>query len=485
MLPQNALYSRKKESAAGRRYRTSIQPQQGSGIYYGGNTITINIPTAPNVLMIPSESVFNFTINGTNSTGNSLAYIRWDSCGSQGIIQRIRVYHGSSLLEDIDNYGQLAKILYDYQVPTDAAFGRHSITGGTRSDALVLPAYATGDFPSTYAAADMPAAVNRLQSVKYQNSGASLIPSSSLANNGTFTKNYSLNLISLVGSLNSNKYLPLFAMSSAPLRVEIQLVSTLNACCATDQTSSSGTSGSYLLWNLTNCEFVGEFLQLSDAAIGMIMSASDSPLQWTVPSFANYQYTAALANAATTQVSIPIAAKFSSLKALVTSVRDASKGVNTAAYYPYTTHPFSMNQVYWRLGSQVVPSKPLSTNEDFAVETLKVFGSLADQMYQPAVDLETFTMNVPVAATNGQVEGSGASNANLGSGSFVVGLDCEIYAAADRDAFFQGINTNNDDIFAVLQFSGAAGAVTTARFDTFALHDKVCVCENGAAYVKF
>lgn len=485
MLPQNALYSRKKESAAGRRYRTEIQAQQGSGLYYGGNTITFNIPTAPNVLMIPTESTFNFTLNATNSTGNSTAYVRWDSCGAQGVVQRIRVYHGSSLLEDIDNYGMLAKILYDYQVPTDAAFGRHSITGGTRSDALVKPAYASGDFPSTYAAADMPAAVNRLQAVRYQNSGASLTGDASVANNGTFTKNYAINLISLVGSLSANKYLPLFAMSSAPLRVEIQLVSTLNACCATDQTSSSGTSGSYLLWNLSNCAFVGEFLQLSDQAIGMIMSASDSPLQWTCPAFSNYQYTAALANGSTTQVSIPVAAKFSSLKALVTSARDASKGVNTAAYYPYTTHPFSMNQAYWRIGSQVLPSKPLATNEEFAIETLKVFGSLADQLYQPAVDLETFTMNVPVAATNGQIEGTGASNANLGSGSFVIGLDTEIYSASDRDAFFQGINTNNDDIFVVLQFSGAAGAVSTCRFDTFALHDKVIVCENGAAYAKF
>ncbi len=37
---------------------------------------------------------------------------------------------------------------------------------------------------------------------------------------------YCLNLVSLIGSLSSSNYVPLFAMSSAPLRVEIQLVDT-------------------------------------------------------------------------------------------------------------------------------------------------------------------------------------------------------------------------------------------------------------------
>jgi hypothetical protein len=48
---------------------------------------------------------------------------------------------------------------------------------------------------------------------------------------------------------------------------------------------------------------------------------------------------------------------------------------------------------------------------------------------------------------------------------------------------FQGINTNTDDIFAVLQFASAN--VASARFDTFANFDRVIVCESGAAYVRF
>lgn len=164
MLPTNALYTRKRESAAGRRFRTAQLPQQGGSGYVGSNTITINIPTAANQLLIPSESTFNFTLSGTNSSGNTMSYLRWDSGGAHSIIQRIRVYHGSSLLEDIDNYNQLAKMLFDFSVPQDAASGRHSVAGGTRSDYYALPQTVVADFGAddTLTRAEVVAGVNRL-----------------------------------------------------------------------------------------------------------------------------------------------------------------------------------------------------------------------------------------------------------------------------------------------------------------------------------
>jgi hypothetical protein len=481
MLPTNALFTRKKESQAGRRFRTSIQPQQGSGNYYASNTITVNIPTAPNQLLIPSESTLNFTLNAGIVT--SAAYMRLDSCGIHGIIQRVRIYHGSNLIEDEDQYGQLAKTLFDFQVPQDAAAGRHSVTGGTRSDAYALPQTVAADFGAddTITRAEVVFGVNRLAPVRYSNSGAALNPV--LTAGTTFKRNFSINLISLVGSLSGGKYLPLFAMTAAPLRVEIQLVSSLNAFCACDQTDAT--------WNLSNVEYVGEFLELSDAGINTIMSGSDSPLQFVCPGFANYQYSVALPNSQS-QTSIPIAAKYSSLKSLICTIRNTAAGVNTATYYPYSSHSFACSQVYWRIGSKVIPSKPLTTNEEFFIETLKCFASISDQMYQPAVDLETYIMAAPVAATSGEPDGVAGSISNtttvtlngaqLGSGAFALGLDCEVFAGAERDAFFQGLNTNTDDIFLVINHNAAN---ISARYDIFAMFDRVIAFENGTAYSRF
>lgn len=115
MIPANLKFQSKVESAPARRYLTQIQPQGGTGVYNPGDTITINIPTRANTALIPSDSYLRGNFNLIASSASTSATL--ESCGWHQFIQRVRVFHGSNLLEDIDNYGQLAKILYDYQAP--------------------------------------------------------------------------------------------------------------------------------------------------------------------------------------------------------------------------------------------------------------------------------------------------------------------------------------------------------------------------------
>jgi hypothetical protein len=95
MIPSNLRYASKTESAPGRRFLTQIQPQ-GSTTFGQGETITINLPTRANTCLIPSESYLKGTLNlvvGTATTATTL-----ESCGFHGLIQRVRVFHGSNLL---------------------------------------------------------------------------------------------------------------------------------------------------------------------------------------------------------------------------------------------------------------------------------------------------------------------------------------------------------------------------------------------------
>ena len=136
MLPKNLKYGSKVESAPARSSRANIAPQNGTSGYNLGDIININIPTRANLVMVPTENYLKFDIKITNTSAAASTY-RWDSCGAHGIIQRIRVYHGSNLLEDIDNYGLLAKMLFDLQVPTDATYGKYNVMCGTRSDLVI------------------------------------------------------------------------------------------------------------------------------------------------------------------------------------------------------------------------------------------------------------------------------------------------------------------------------------------------------------
>ena len=87
-------------------------------------------------MYVPCESYLKFTHTVTVGIAAS-NYTRFDSCGAHGLIQRIRVVHGSNVLSDIDNYGLLAKILFDLQVPTDSSYGKYNILAGTRNDLTV------------------------------------------------------------------------------------------------------------------------------------------------------------------------------------------------------------------------------------------------------------------------------------------------------------------------------------------------------------
>ena len=155
MLPKNLKYGNKVESAPAKSYRSNIQPQNGTGPYNLGDTITINIPTRANLVLATTESVLKFTTTYTNTTANNSC--RLDSCGAHGLIQRIRIWHGSNLLQDIDNYGLLAKMLFDIQVPSDATYGKFNILSGTRNDLVfnspAITAAAVTDAATTQTAA--------------------------------------------------------------------------------------------------------------------------------------------------------------------------------------------------------------------------------------------------------------------------------------------------------------------------------------------
>jgi hypothetical protein len=132
MLPKNLKYNNKLESAYARNFSSYIQPQNGTGPYGDSQTIIINIPTAQNLVQAGTESVLKFDLEvlmgGTNAT-----YCRLDKAGASGCIQRLRLYHGSQLIEDLDNYGNLFAQMTVLQ-KSSGCNGKDSILNGFTND---------------------------------------------------------------------------------------------------------------------------------------------------------------------------------------------------------------------------------------------------------------------------------------------------------------------------------------------------------------
>ena len=494
MLPKQLKFGSKVESSMARQYRTNVAPQNGTGPYNLGDTIILNIPTRNNLLLVPTESYLKFNVNLTSSANGS--YFRWDSCGAHGLIQRIRIFSGSNLIEDSDNYGLLAKMLFDLQVPTPSAYGKYNITSGTRNDVVLAnalaPSYnnAANAIPATAAATDPSAASlvstnaalasaignvnialstmrNAISSVSQINSG-DIISGGVVANGGTISATYCLNLISLIGTLCNNNYFPLFGATGAPIRVEILLVDNLTKALALNNAPSSFT--------VNNVEYCAEFLEISDEAVGMVLNSipEGEPLQFAFHGWRNYQYSYQLA-AAQTSVNFPINSKFSSLKSIFVTCRD--KGTGASTFFPFSSVQLGILDYYFRVGSQIMPSKSPSTLVEMFCEANKAIASMSDLDHHPSIERRSYTLQTSVANAN-------EPYSNINSGSFYIGIDLETYAASQKDNLFAGYNSNTEDIFCVLNFA-AQGDATTVRFDAFAQFDEVIIFENSTCYVKF
>jgi hypothetical protein len=493
MLPKNLKYQNRVESAPAKSLRTNIAPQSGTGTYGFGDTIIINIPTRSNLVLNPADSYLKFDVAFTIPTIANNA-VRWDSAGAHSIIQRLRIFSGSNLLQDIDNYGLLAKMLFDLQVPSDAAYGKFNVLAGTRNDlntqlptitALSTTAAdytgaadtaagvaakliaANGLIPSLNAWQTAISAANR-QSLQV-NSGESLtLPA---ANGGDTTSvTYCLNLISLLGTL-SNQYFPLFACTSAPIRLELQLspnaLSTINAV---NEAPSA--------MKITNCEYVANLIELSDVAMGMIQqSLNGQPLQYVVPDYRNYQFSVSgLAQNTTQQVQFPIPAKFSSLKSIFVTMRDKLATLN---YFPHSTVKNGIASYYFRVGANVYPQKPPEKLPEMFSEVLKAIGCMSNLDHHPSIEKASYTLDVSTAATTSVLM------TNASSGSFYLGIDLENYANSSnyKDSVFSGYNSNTEDTYCVINLTPAAA--TNLRLDAYALFDEVLVFENNTAFVRF
>jgi hypothetical protein len=401
-------------------------------------------------------------------------------------------------------------MLFDISAPTDFCYGKGNILAGTRNDLVTnipaLTAIATADGAD---AATTQTLANALKlyintnivptkqlSANQINSGESIkksdLTTAVLANtNTTCPYTYCINLISLIGSLSNGTYLPLFALTSAPLRVEIQLVDSLaKAFCVTNNTADATiplTVGATGL--ISNCEFIANMIELGDSAMSMVASSLEGqPLQFVVPDYRNFQFSYSLGTAQT-QVTMPIPAKYSSLRSLFCCIRD--KGTGVANYFPFSSVTCKNLDYIFRVGPNIYPPKAptasydttnyqTSYSEHFS-ELMKAIGGLSDINHQPSIERTSYTLTNSVANTLA-LETYNASSTS--SGSFYIGLDLENYAGADKSVCFAGWNSNTDDIYLIMNFAGQTAA-TTVRFDAYALFDTVVVCENNTAYVRF
>lgn len=449
MLPKSLKYGNKTESSLARSYTSNIQTTSLT-TFKKGSVATVMIPTGPSLALISSESVLKFDLKFVGPVTNPITKGRLDSGGAHAAIQRIRIFHGSNLIQDLDNYALLSKIYFDLQVSTDSSYGKYSILNGNRADLYVE--------------------MNDVADVG-KGGKATCINSGQLVNiNQKYT--YCITLVSLLGSLNSSHYFPLFECTSAPLRLEIQWANSPQSIgCFPDTTSD---------FEVENVEYIASYIALSNEAMSIIKGSQSGPISYTVPGIANFNTTARLVGGSNTQVNFNINAKYASVKNIITSIRDTDKGVNRPYYFPLSSCMSGIQTYNFRVGSQSsIPAIAPASIPNYFFELLKAVGSISDLNHEPSIDIYSYAQ--PIPALN---DADTVSEGNVNSGSFYIGLDLENYAESDKSTIYTGYNTKNDDIYLQMTFL-PQNTIESCRFDAYVQYDSELTFMNGTCFVSF
>jgi hypothetical protein len=276
-------------------------------------------------------------------------------------------------------------MMFDLQSPTDANYNKQNILCGTRNDLVVTTvAVAAG-------AANPATNISARQVTSGEGLISATVANPSIVTNApdtTMPVTYCLNLISLIGTLCSQNYIPLFAMTSSPLRVEIQLIySDIQGVCAVEPTTHVPTVGL-----VNNVEYIASMIELGDSAMSMIESSLDGkPLQFVFGDYRNYQGSYQLTTATTTQITFPIPAKFTSLKSLFVTHRD--QGTGAQGYFPFSCVNYGLVNYQFRLGPTLAPSKQVDDIASMFSELTKAIGSMSDLHFTPSIRKTSYLMS--------------------------------------------------------------------------------------------
>ena len=432
-LPKNCLYTNKIQSSYARNFMSVIQPQNGDANL--NDTIIFNVPTGGNLVLSGQDTVLKFglTIRGGAAVSGA-GTVQLNKAGAYGCFQRMRVFAAGVLISDIDNYGNLMDLLVTCQQSTDIVTGKYKILAGTDNGiGVTLDALAITTDSVTY--------------------------------------NFCLPLLSIFSL--SQQYVPLFAMSNGPLRVELQVVSSVQQIVRTLTLAAPPTGKSLL----TNIELVCNMIELSDTGMSIIkQSIGNGPLQWVCQDYRNYSTNITLQNADTT-VSIPVPAKFNSVNSLFFSFRADAAGAITKMCNE--SNRFNMSEYFFRIGSKTMPTKSPNTYPEFFSELMRSFGCVSDINHETNVSVDSYNKQLPQAMT------AAATPAGVNTiGAFYVGLDLESYSNTSMSEVYTGTNTSNDDIFFIPRFS-ANTANTVVRVDAYALFDQLVLIQNGQVTVNY
>jgi hypothetical protein len=443
-VSSDCLYNLKPSAVRSRSYRASI-PTSNKSTFNPGDTMIFYVPGGRKGNFLDcTQSYIRYTVKNNDATANNT--IIFDGCGAS-IINRLDTFHGSNLLESVQQYNALYNYILDFQMNIGARQGLATMYGMDQTNTV----------------SNVRTGVN----IPIGNSATVCMP-----------------LLSGVVGLGIDKMLPIGQLID-DIRLEITLESNLQGMVWTSTTTTTN-------WTVVSAELELCIVELSDEGQNMVNSVSspDRPLYLHGQSYRHY--TSNLPATSQGGYSTLVPARFASLKSLVLLPRRNTEVIGATSYSMGSRVNPCLSTYWWRVGASIIPNKVITLDnanstggfaEAFA-ETIKswhglnsyyVSTSVIGQYYNTCDSTGGGFANTPVQAIS--------TGANSYKNGFAIGQELESFANRG-DVLLCGLNTLSSQVFFEANLNTAVGAVSYV-LDFYALYDHILVLENGILSVRF
>ena len=421
-LPNEFLLNDLKSSAAGAAtYVSRVTPESGTS-FVGGNILEFHIAAGrPNEWLRPSETSFTFTV--TNDGGDDAANNAEFSGGAWSVINKISIFQGATLIEEIQDYATLHQLLYNQTASAEYASGISAQIHGT----------------------------NQLTTAM---TSAELLKGATVeADGGQY--HAAVQLVSCIVGTLSEKAIPIGYMSDA-IRVQIELNTTAQAFVST---------GAPVI-KLTNCELQCQIVKLDPAVDAELMQANDGVLSWHTSTFRHYANS--IQNGEKFAV-ISLPMRFSSLRYAMHLLRPAGNFNVLTKRTIDAREKARLKQFVMRRGHEMIPQRPVEVSSENTSQVIL-------ELLRTAGKLETYGADHGLMFTNKAIFTADDVSANGAQGQFAFAIDMNAFSSSLDDLQNSGANLLSTPLSVELSFEDA-GTPHACRLTSYASFDCLIILD--------
>jgi hypothetical protein len=444
-VTESVLYNVKPSSVRARQYRASL-PSVNGVTFAPQSTAIFSIPARANCFLSGQESCLKFTIKYVN-TANLLPFT---DGAATSVISRIDVFSGSNLLETVQNANVLYSLMFDAVLDPAQRVGLSALYGMSNDITIPRKGQVLTNTSSAYAQLTV------------------CVP-----------------LLTAVGGLNMDKYLPLSL--SDDCRLEITFASNNEGMVKSGTNSDTFISGFSTDWVVQNPEYIASIVELDSEGMALVNSVAPPSGETVLHGTSFRSYNSSMPASSGGGYSTLIPARFASLNNILIAPRLSSSTVSAQTWSVSSRFNPNISSYYFRVGGQQIPAKPvilsnISTTGGYSealFEMVKCFHTISTPMAATSLLSNYYNVAKTAAAQYGVIAVD-ASNSHICG--FAIGQEFTTFSGRS-DVLLCGANTLSSNIFFEAEISSSGNDAMV--LNSFASFDILFVISDGLISARF